>query len=140
MSEIIRFGVSLESTLLRKFDTSIHEKNYTSRSEAIRDLIRNSLVTEEWSHGGEVVATISLVYNHHQRELEHTLTHFQHEYFKEIVSTLHVHLDRENCFEVVVVRGRSERVKKVRDKLASLKGVLHSTFSVTAAGEVPGKQ
>ena len=98
MTNVIRFGVSLEKELLKIFDNKIRKKGYTNRSEAIRDLIRKDLIVEKWKSGKNIAATITLVYSHHQRGLEHKLTHLQHDHFREIISTLHVHLDKKKLY------------------------------------------
>ena len=108
MSETIRFGISIDDRLLERFDELISAKGYVNRSEAIRDLIRNSLVEEEWAREDEeAVGTVSLVFDHHTRDLADKLTEHQHSHHKEIVSALHVHLDAHHCLEVVVLKGKS---------------------------------
>jgi CopG family nickel-responsive transcriptional regulator len=103
MSGLTRFGVSIPNSLLNDFDRLISQKGYQNRSEAIRDLIRDSLVTEEWKAGNrEMVGAISLVYSHHTRELSRILTQMQHDHYKTILSTLHIHLDEHNCLEILV--------------------------------------
>ena len=107
MGEVTRFGISMDPKLLMQFDRRISRKGYANRSEAIRDLVRSELVTEEWERAeGEVVATISLVYNHHLRQRSKRLTGFQHAYHRTVLSSLHVHLDEDNCLEVLVVKGK----------------------------------
>jgi CopG family nickel-responsive transcriptional regulator len=118
-----------------RFDKSIEEKGYTNRSEAIRDLIRDSLVEDEWQAGAEVVGTITLVYNHHTRELPDTLNDLQHNYFHSIVSNLHIHLDEHNCLEVMVVRGKSSDVKKLADRLIGTRGVVHGKLTMATTGK-----
>src|SRR5690348_1227409 len=101
-----RFGVSMEEELLEKFDRLCEARSYGSRSEAIRDLIRRELVAEEWQESEEeVMGTITIVYDHHAHELSHVLTDFQHRYFKSIICSTHVHIDEDNCLEVIIVRG-----------------------------------
>jgi len=136
MSELIRFGVSIPASLLKKFDHYIHRKHYRNRSEAIRDLIREKLVEEEWkvSHK-EVVGTITYVYNHHKRELTDRLIDMQHEYYLNILSTQHVHLDRDHCLEVIIVKGRAVEVKALSDRIKALKGILHCSLSMTTTGK-----
>src|SRR3990167_5844828 len=108
MGEITRFGISIDSELLEGFDRLIARKGYSNRSEAIRDLIRDTLVDVEWAEGDrETVGTITIVYNHEVRELSDKLTDLQHGHFAAIVSALHVHLDAHNCLEVLVVKGKS---------------------------------
>jgi len=107
--EIVRFGVSMEKSLLKSFDELILRKGYTNRSEAVRDLIRDRLVEEEWRGGEkEMIGTITLVYNHHTRGLSDTLTDLQHHFHELIISTMHLHLDEENCLEVLAVKGRGQ--------------------------------
>ena len=136
MGKTVRFGVSLEDDLLRDFDALIARKNYPNRSEAIRDLIRDRLVDEEWEGGDEdTVGTITIVYNHHTRELEHALTDMQHKSFHQIISALHVHLDAHNCLEVLVVKGKSREIKKIADRLIGTKGVKHGKLTMTTTGK-----
>ena len=112
MSNLVRFGVSLDKELLRKFDERIKEKKYTNRSEAIRDLIRDDLVKKEWQEGKEVTGSITIVYNHHKRELTNLLIDIQHDYHDIILSTQHIHLDEDNCLEIVVVKGKPKEYEK----------------------------
>ena len=135
MPEAIRFGVSISDELLKKFDQLIARKGHANRSEAIRDLIRDSLVRQEWDENAEIVGTIALVYEHHARELASYLTEFQHEDRSSVLSTLHIHLDEDNCLEVIVVRGRSSRIKKLSDRLIGLKGVKHGNLIMSTTGE-----
>ena len=107
MAETVRFGISIDERLLNRFDTLIEEKGYINRSEAIRDLIRNALVEEEWAkENREAVGAVSLVYDHHTRDLSEKLTEHQHSHHKEIISALHVHLDAHRCLEAVVLKGK----------------------------------
>lgn len=136
MSGLTRFGVSIESTLIKKFDALIRRKGYTTRSEAIRDLIRDGLVEQEWeSENRETVGTITIVYNHHTRELEHALTDMQHKSFHQIISTLHVHLDAHNCLEVLVVKGKSREIRRIADRLIGTRGVKHGKLTTTTTGK-----
>jgi len=133
---ITRFGISLEERLLAKFDRLIAQKGYRNRSEAIRDLIRDSIVRDKWEQEDEeAVGTLTLVYSHEVRELEERLTELQHTYYKTIVSTLHVHLDPHHCLEVLVLRGKTSLLKAISDKLIGTRGVKHGTFSATAEGK-----
>jgi CopG family nickel-responsive transcriptional regulator len=136
MALITRFGVSIEESLLKNFDRLISRKGYQNRSEAIRDLIRDSLVKEEWKEGKkEMAGTITMVYNHHTRELSRILTQMQHDQYQTILSTLHIHLDEHNCLEVLVVRGRGEEIQKISDRLIGTKGVKHGKLSLTTTGK-----
>jgi len=135
MSGITRFGMSIDSALVKKFDTLNAKKGYTSRSSAIQDLIRDKLVEEEWEAGDQdTVGTITIVYNHHTRELEHALTEMQHKSFHQIVSSLHVHLDPHNCLEVLVVKGKGQDIKKIADRLIGTRGVKHGKLTMTTTG------
>lgn len=133
---IARFGVSLDNILLERFDTLLKKKGYANRSEAIRDLIRDSLVTEEWeSSASETVGSITIVYSHDTRELTDTLTDLQHHYYNAIISSMHIHLDEHNCLEVIVVKGRAKDIKAIADRLIGTKGVKHGKLSVTTTGK-----
>src|SRR5262252_8699330 len=119
MSDLSRIGVAIDSELLEKFDELINKRGYTNRSEAFRDLIRDELVEKTWeSPESSVVGTVTLVYDHH----------------RSILSTLHVHLDHDNCLEVLVVRGKAGAVKKIADALISTKGVKHGRLTITTSG------
>ena len=141
MAELTRFGISIDERLLNKFDALIDEKGYSNRSEAIRDLIRNALVEEEWGSGNEeTVGTVSLVYDHHTRDLMGQLTHLQHSFEGEIKSVLHIHLDHHNCLEVLVVQGRGRVLKAFADKLESIRGVKYGALSMATTGKfIPSK-
>ena len=136
MSGLTRFGVSIDSRLIKKFDAIVGRKGYATRSEAIRDMIRDSLVEQEWeAEDRETVGTITIVYNHHTRELEHALTDMQHKSFHQIISTLHVHLDAHNCLEVLVVKGKSQEIRKIADRLIGTRGVKHGKLTTTTTGK-----
>ncbi len=133
---VTRFGISLASPLLERFDSLIEKKGYASRSEAIRDLIRDSLVTEEWeSYTAETVGTITLVYSHDTRELTDNLTDMQHTYHNSIMSAMHIHLDDHNCLEVIAVKGKAKNIKAIADRLIGTKGVKHGKLTVTTTGK-----
>jgi len=136
MGETVRFGISIDDKLLKSFDLLIEEKGYLNRSEAIRDLIRASLVELKWEKGdAETGGTVTLVYNHHVRDLSDKLTEQQHAHHDQVVSSLHVHLDAHNCLEVLVVRGKAWEVKKIADELIGVKGVKHGKLVMTTTGE-----
>ncbi|NOY44680.1 MAG: nickel-responsive transcriptional regulator NikR [Deltaproteobacteria bacterium] len=135
MADLTRFGISMDARLLERFDELIHRKGYVNRSEAIRDLVRNALVEDQWSRGDEeIVGTVTLVYDHHVRDLADKLTEHQHDHHDAIVSALHVHLDHDHCLEVVVVRGPVLRVKRLADELIGTKGVKHGKLVMTTTG------
>lgn len=136
MADAIRFGVSMDRSLLKDFDELIAKIGYTNRSEAIRDLIRERLIQQEWQASDqETVGTITLVYDHEIHELTETLTALQHKYHKQIVSTMHIHLDEHNCLEVLIVRGKGNVIKKIADRLQSTKGVKHGKLITTTTGQ-----
>jgi len=135
MSGLFRFGVSLEKGLLDKFDHLIKERKYTNRSEAFRDLIRQELVKKEWQQNKEIAGAITLIYNHHKRELVNKLMDIQHDYQKIIISTQHIHLDHNNCLEIVAIRGNPKEAQKLTDTLKSIKGVKHGTLSMSSTGK-----
>jgi CopG family nickel-responsive transcriptional regulator len=135
MKKLVRFGVSLDHTLLDVFDKAIARKKYTNRSEALRDLIRDNLVGQEWSDDKKTVGTITFVYNHHVRDLTEKLTDLQHRYHRLVLSGMHVHLDHDNCLEVLVVKGKGSEIKKISDALISTKGVKHGKLTMTTTGK-----
>ena len=135
MAELSRIGVAIDADLLSKFDELIAQRGYTNRSEAFRDLIRDELVEKSWEEPeSEVVGSVTLVYDHHVRMLNEKLIDMQHDYHHNILSTLHVHLDHDNCLEVLVVKGKAERVQKLAKALIATKGVKHGRLTITATG------
>ncbi len=131
-----RFGISLDSSLLKSFDGLIVKKGYLNRSEAIRDLIRDSLVKEEWKYGNkETVGAITIVYSHDTRELADNLIEIQHQHHVSVISSMHVHLDHLNCLEVIVVKGKGTVIKRIADKLIGTKGVKHGKLTLTTTGK-----
>ena len=130
-----RFSISMEKPLLKAFDGYLRKHNYSNRSEGVRDLIRKSLVVEEWDENDEVVGVVSLVFNHHQRLLQEKITHLQHNFHSLISSTTHVHLDHDNCLEVIITRGAAGKIKLLRDQLSSLRGVKNCSLSATSTGK-----
>lgn len=136
MADLTRFGVSIDQQLLERFDLFLADKSHANRSEAIRDLIRNALVEEELHRNESTAAigTVTLLYNHHTRDLADRLTEHQHSHHDSIVSALHVHLDAHHCLEVVVVRGTAAQVKRLADELLGTRGVKHGKLVLTTTG------
>ena len=134
MSGVSRFGVSIESSLLDRFDRFIKPKGYKNRSEAIRDLIRGFLVEKEWREDIETVGILSLVYSHHSRELQEKLSGMQHDFHEAVISSTHIHLDKHNCLEVVILKGKSSIISKISERLSSIRGVKHGKLSMTTTG------
>lgn len=136
MEELVRFGVSISAQLLSQFDRLISRKGYVNRSEAIRDLIRKHLVEHEWEQGEEeTLGTLTLLYNHHVRELPDRLEHLQHEHYDRIISTMHVHVDEQNCLEVMVLRGKPAEIRSVSYNILGVKGVKHGQLVMTSKGK-----
>ena len=132
---LIRTGVALDSDLLRRFDRFIRGEGYENRSEAVRDLIRDRLNDATLKSGDAfVVGAITLIYDHHWRLLPEKLTELQHEYHEVIISTVHSHLDHDMCLEVVVVKGRRQRVQELGARLIGLKGVQHGKLVMSSPG------
>lgn len=135
MGKLKRFGVSIPAELVQAFDRLIENKGYRTRSEAVRDLMRDALVQSEWeSASDEVVGTVTIVYDHEVRELSRMLTHLQHRHLGSIVCTTHVHLDEHHCMEVLVVRGAAEEVRTIADQIISTRGVKHGKLVCTTTG------
>jgi CopG family nickel-responsive transcriptional regulator len=136
VTELVRFGVSMNEQLLKMFDKKIVARGYANRSEAVRDLIRNRLVEMEWEdENQEVAGTITLVYDHHVRGLSHLLTELQHNSHELFLTTTHVHLDHHNCLEVLVIKGPAGKVREVADRLVGVKGVKHGQLTITSTGQ-----
>lgn len=135
MSKLIRFGVSLEEDLLNNFDRHIKRNKYTNRSEAIRDLIRSELIKEEWTENKEVTGAITVVYDHHARDLVNKVLDIQHDHYGCILSTQHIHLDHHHCFEIIVTKGKATEIEDLYMKLKSLKSVKHAGFLMATKGK-----
>ncbi|MCD6219712.1 nickel-responsive transcriptional regulator NikR [Candidatus Calescamantes bacterium] len=123
MKNLVRFGISIPESLRDKFDNYIKKRGYTNRSKAIADLIRKSLIQEEWEENKEVVGGVILLYNHHKRKLVEELMEIEHHHISHIISTQHIHLDKDNCLEIAVVRGKALEVENLTGELGALKGV-----------------
>lgn len=136
MSNIIRFGVSLDEGLLKKFDALCEERGYQTRSEAIRDLIRNSLVQREWDDSGaEVAGSLTLVYDHHTSNLSQRLTEIQHGFHEYIIASTHVHLDHDNCLETLVLKGPAQELRTLAQQLIATRGVKHGRLNLATTGQ-----
>ncbi len=130
-----RFTISLDEKLLEDFDAFIKQRRYVNRSEAIRDLIRSSFVEKEWQAEKDVVGVISMVYDHHQHQLQEKVTEIQHDYHHQIVSTTHIHMDHHNCLEVVIIKGQAGAVHELADRLRSLRGVRNCKMAMSTTGK-----
>ncbi|MEN8139638.1 MAG: nickel-responsive transcriptional regulator NikR [Thermodesulfobacteriota bacterium] len=130
-----RFSISLDEDLLADFDDFSRRRRYENRSEAIRDLIRNAFVKDEWAADKDVMGVISLVYDHHQHKLQEKVTEQQHDQHDLIVSTTHVHMDHHNCLEVIIVRGKARDVQGLAHRLISLRGVRDGKLAMSSTGQ-----
>lgn len=134
MAELTRTGVSLEKDLLEQFDRLIGSRGYKNRSEAIRDLIRESLVSEAVDKNKTVVATLSMIYDHHCPNLSDKLNEIQHHAHRNVLAATHVHLDSDNCLEVVIMKGKSGEIKHLADHMIAMRGVKHGKLVLTTTG------
>lgn len=135
MASSTRLSVSINSELVRQFDEKIEAEGYPTRSKAVGDLIRASLVESEWKTGSEVAGAIVMVYDHHKADISGTLTAIQHDFHEDILSTQHVHLDRDNCLEIVAVRGRPRAVETLLAQLKAVKGLKHVSLAAATTGK-----
>lgn len=129
---VARFGVSLEKELLEALDKFVNENQYANRSQAIRHLIKNNLVEKKWESNEIVAGAISLVYDHHKRDLLNTLAGIQHDYHDEILATQHFHLDHDNCLEIIAVKGESSKLTLLANKLIAIKGIQHGKLTMSS--------
>ena len=135
MPKLVRFSISIEKYILDKFDKEIKKEKYPTRSKAITDLIREHLVKKEWTKGKNIVGTVTLVYDHHKRELASKVMDIQHDFHNIIVSSQHVHLDHDNCLEVVIVKGKTREIQTLANKLKAIKGIKYTTLNMASTGK-----
>ncbi len=135
MSNLVRISLSLESKLLNDLNTLVEEKGYENRSEYIRDLIRSQMTKRRWQSGGEVIGTLTLIYNHHQRGLNERLVEIQHSCPEQILASTHIHLSHQVCAEMIMFRGQSAAIQKLFNSLQQLRGVYHAELSICSPGE-----
>lgn len=135
LKKLCRFSISISEELLKQLDHMVKGRGYQNRSQAIASIVRDSLVETHASQGKrEIAGTVTLVYDHHKAKLLSQLTAVQHDFGELIISVLHVHLDHSNCMEVLAVRGAAERIRRLADRLTSIKGIKHGKLSVTTTG------
>ena len=135
MGMLTRFGVSIESDLHDRFLRMARKRGWGNRSRVIRILMRDWLVQEEWQSDVEIVGTITIVYDHHQRDLTDRLTSIQHDQHGAVLAATHIHLDHDNCLEMIAVRGTAKKVQKLADTLIGMRGVKHGKLSATTTGQ-----
>lgn len=134
-TNVTRFAVSIEEELLNDFDKSLKEQGYSNRSQAVQDLIRHYLVEQKWDEKENAMGTITLVFDHHKRNLSEKLTEIQHDYHSQIISNMHIHLDSKNCLEVIAVKGKGKDIRDLANRLISTVGVLHGKLTLTFDGK-----
>ncbi len=131
-----RFSISMPASLLKDLDAMVREKGFANRSQAVAEMVRSQLVEHHQQVGNrDIAGTITLVYDHHKPHLQAALTDIQHDHHDVIISTLHVHLDHDNCLEVLVVRGQGSVIRKIADELIAAKGVKHGRLTITTTGK-----
>ncbi len=135
MSKVERITISVEAPLLAQFESYLTANGYPTRSEAIKGLMRQALVDQQWQKGTDVAGTITIVYDHHKRGTMEKLTDAQHDFGDLIVCAQHVHLDHHNCMEVIVLRGRAEKIRKLLTNLQAIKGLKHSALMMATTGK-----
>lgn len=134
MSHLVRMSVSIEKSLLERLERMVKRSGYTNRSEFVRDMVRQRLVADEWEKDREVVGSLTLVYDHHAGGLSEKLTELQHHHHRLILATVHVHLAEDLCAEVVLVKAKASRVRRIANTLRQQKGVLHADLSMSTTG------
>jgi CopG family nickel-responsive transcriptional regulator len=135
MGDTTRFSVSIDEELLDRFLAMTERHGYENRSEALRDVMRDALVREEWKGNDEIVGTITIVYDHHKHELARRMTRVQHDFCGQVLANLHIHLDHDNCLEVIAVRGKAPDVQRIADALIGIRGVKHGKLTATTTGK-----
>lgn len=135
MSNLTRISISVEEELLQQFDAFVEDLNYPSRSEAMKNIMRDSLIRDEWTKGDMVAGNISLVYDHHRRGIVQKLLDSQHDFCSEIVCSQHVHLDHCNCMEIIVLRGKASRIKDILSRLRQIKGLKNIVLTMSCTDE-----
>ncbi len=130
---VVRFGVSLEKNLLDELDQYVADNQFSNRSQAIRNLINKNTAEKKWLCDHIVAGSITLVFDHHKNDLQRNLTTIQHEYHNEILSSQHIHLDHNNCLEIIAVKGRAKILTELADKIIAIKGVQHGKLTMSRA-------
>lgn len=133
MPKLVRVSLSIEESLFAHLSELVSNNGYENRSEFIRDLIRDRMVREQWNAEGEVVATLTIVYNHHQRGLTEKLVDLQHHSGGRVLASTHVHLSHHLCAEMIMMRGQGEEIRRLADSIRKLRGVQHAELSLATA-------
>jgi CopG family nickel-responsive transcriptional regulator len=133
--KLVRLSMSIEEPLYEKLEEMVASSRYSNRSEFLRDLIRQRLVDQAWQHDEEALGTVTLLYDHHTRELSAKLTEEQHHHHHEILFTTHVHLDHDLCAETILIHARAGKIEEIYNDLRRQKGVLHAALSISSTGK-----
>jgi len=134
MSNLKRFSVAVPDDLLEQFDLYIDKEGFPNRSKVIVDLINKCIIRDSWQKKEEVAGTIVLVFDHHKQNLSRKLTEIQHDFYEIIISSQHVHFSHDTCMEIIVVKGRADKILKLAAKIKAEKGILHSEIVMTGTG------
>lgn len=136
VSELVRLSISLEQPLMRQLERLVKKSGYANRSEFVRDMIRRRLVEEQWSdERQEVVGTITMIYDHHARQLSDKIVDIQHDYHERVLATTHVHLSHDRCAEMIMIHGQADEIREIANRLRQLRGVLHAELAMSSTGE-----
>ena len=135
MTQLARISISVEQNLLDLFDDYVREHGYPTRSEAMKNVMREALIRDEWMKGSHVAGNISLVYDHHKPGIVEKLLDAQHDFYHEIQCSQHVHIDHDNCMEIIVLRGTSERIREILNRLRQIKGLKHLALTMSTTGK-----
>jgi CopG family nickel-responsive transcriptional regulator len=135
MTTLVRFSTSIERPLYRSMEKLLRKSGYSNRSEFVRDIIRERLVQEEWKLNEDAVGTITIIFDHHKRQLSERLLDLQHDHHRDILASTHVHLDHDRCVETILVKGRAQKIEELANMLRKEKGVLHASLSLGSTGK-----
>ena len=134
MPQLVRLSLSIEKPLYERLEKMVHASGYGNRSEFVRDLIRDHLVKRQWEANETVVGTVTLVYDHHARNLSEKLIDLQHHHHGAVLATTHVHLDKHLCAEVILLKAKAREIEHLADRLRQQKGVLHAELAMASTG------
>lgn len=140
MADLTRFGISMERWLLQNFDEYIRDAGYDNRSQAIAELMRSAVAENRWDQGGAIAGALSVIYNHHNRDLLSNYMEIQHRYFDIILSNQHIHLDHDNCLEIIALRGSAQRVRQLIGELRGMRGLEQISHNIMPLRQHSGGQ
>ncbi len=134
--KLVRFSITITEELLKELDEKVIKRGYSSRSEFIRDIIREMIVEERWQSDDEVIGVLTVIYDHHQRELTQKMIDIQHSKYVNVMCTTHVHLDHHNCLETIIIKGKPSEIQNIAIQIGGLKGVKFAKLTKTAKVEI----